>query len=186
MQHTFTTSADGSSTLQLTCYEETYHSRNGAYTEAMHIYIQCGLEHLLHNLIGTAAETAPCICGNAGNKIPENPLVINIYDVGFGTALNCILAWVWQQQLRLKGLPYPTIRYCGIEKYPIPLAEIENLNYPDIIAEHWNSTSGNKNLLPDSLSEIFSLIHNSPWEKTYSQGHVITSLCRNRPQIAQT
>ena len=46
MQHTITTSADGSSTLQLTQFGETYHSTNGAYTEASHIYIQCGLEHL--------------------------------------------------------------------------------------------------------------------------------------------
>ena len=137
MQHTITTSADGSSTLQLTQFGETYHSTNGAYTEATHIYIQCGLEHLFRNC--SAAQ-------------------INIFDVGFGTGLNCILAWAWQQQLRQKGLPYPRIIYHGIEKYPIPLSEIEQLNYHTIIAQHTE-------LLPDNLAEVFHLMHNCPWEE---------------------
>jgi len=137
MQHTITTSKDGSNTLQLTQFGEAYHSTNGAYTEAMHIYIGCGLEHLYRQT------TAPCI---------------NIFDVGFGTALNCILAWVWQQQLHQMRLPYPKIHYYGIEKYPIPLIETEQLNYHKIIAQHTN-------FLPDNLSEIFSQMHNCPWEE---------------------
>lgn len=137
MQHTITTSADGSSTLQLTQFGEAYHSTNGAYTEATHIYIQCGLEHLFRN------------CGAAQ---------INIFDVGFGTGLNCILAWAWQQQLRQQGLPHPQIRYCGIEKYPIQPTEAQQLNYPTIIAQQLD-------LLPDKLTEIFHLMHNCPWEE---------------------
>ena len=137
MQHTVTTSADGSSTLQLTQFGEAYHSTNGAYTEAMHIYIQCGLEHLYRN---------------------SNAPIIHIFDVGYGTGLNCILAWAWQQQLRHKGLPYPIIHYWGIEKFPIPLSEIEQLNYPNIIAQHTS-------LLPDNLSEVFHFMHKCPWEK---------------------
>lgn len=137
MQHTVTTSADGSSTLQLTQFGEAYHSTNGAYTEAMHIYIQCGLEHLYRN---------------------SNAPIIHIFDVGYGTGLNCILAWAWQQQLRHKGLPYPIIHYWGIEKFPIPLSEIEQLNYPNIIAQHTS-------LLPDNLSEIFHFLHKCPWEE---------------------
>lgn len=140
MQHTITTSADGSSTLQLTQFTEAYHSTNGAYTEAMHIYIRCGLEHLF---------TA---------KAPQH---IRIFDVGFGTALNCILAWVWQQQLRQAGLPYPHITYHGIEKYPIQPSEAQKLNYPKIIAGHTG-------LLPDKLSEIFTLIHTCPWNKDFA------------------
>ncbi len=137
MQHTVTTSADGSSTLQLTQFSEAYHSTNGAYTEAAHIYIKCGLEHLFHNS-GTAE--------------------FNIFDIGFGTGLNCILAWAWQQQLRQKGLPYPRTHYWGIEKYPIPLSEIEQLNYPDIIAQQTS-------LLPDNLSEVFHFMHKCQWEE---------------------
>lgn len=138
MQHTITTSADGSSTLQLTEFGETYHSTNGAFTEAMHIYIKAGVEHLFHKLLP--------------------PACINIFDVGFGTALNCILLYAWQQQLRQQGLPHPQIRYCGIEKYPIQPTEAQQLNYPTIIAQQLN-------LLPDKLAEIFHLMHNCPWEK---------------------
>ena len=94
MQHFVTTSADGSSTLQLTEFGEAYHSTNGAFTEAMHIYIGCGVEHLW------CTQSVP---------------VVNVFDVGLGTGLNCILVWAWQQMLRLKGLPYPKIVYWGIE-----------------------------------------------------------------------
>ena len=138
MQHTITTSADGSSTLQLTEFGETYHSTNGALTEAMHIYIKAGVEHLFHAM--------------------EAPECINVFDVGFGTALNCILLYAWQQQLRQQGLPHPRIRYCGIEKYPIQPTEAQSLNYPTIIAQQLN-------LLPDKLAEIFHLMHSCPWEK---------------------
>ena len=137
MQYTLTTSADGSNTLQLTQFGEAYHSTNGAFTEAMHIYIKTGVEHMMAT---------------------RQPLCINIFDVGFGTALNCILLFAWQQQLRQKGLPYPRIIYYGIEKYPIQPSEAEQLNYPKIIAQNFNP-------LPDNLTEVFLLMHNCQWEK---------------------
>ncbi len=143
MQHTPTSTADGSSTLQLTQFGETYHSRNGAYTEAMHIYIKNGLEHLFTKLYSSTENT---------------PVHINIFDVGFGTGLNCILSYVWQQQLRQAGLPSPQITYYGIEKYPISLTDIEQLNYHKIITEH-------SNLLPDKLAEIFNHMHKCKWEE---------------------
>lgn len=150
MQHTPTSTADGSSTLQLTQFGETYHSRNGAYTEAMHIYIKNGLEHLF-------ASSNISAFGNTADYL-ESPVCLNIFDVGLGTALNCILTWAWQQHLRQAGLPYPRITYYGIEKYPIHTSEIEQFNYPTIIAQHTDFP-------PDKLSEIFHLIHSCPWEK---------------------
>ena len=159
MQHTPTSTADGSSTLQLTQFGETYHSRNGAYTEAMHIYIKNGLEHLFESVANRSyaapAET-PAVGDTSG---PDgSPVHLNIFDVGLGTGLNCILTWVWQQQLRQAGLPYPRITYYGIEKYPIHTSEIEQFNYPTIIAQHTDFP-------PDKLSEIFHLMHSCPWEK---------------------
>jgi len=150
MQHTPTSTADGSSTLQLTQFAETYHSRNGAYTEAMHIYIKNGLEHLFASSNISAAD-------NTADSL-ESPVCLNIFDVGLGTALNCILTWAWQQQLRQAGLPYPRITYYGIEKYPIHTSEIEQFNYPTIIAQHTDFP-------PDKLSEIFHLMHSCPWEE---------------------
>ena len=158
MQHTITTSADGSSTLQLAEFGESYHSTNGAYTEAMHIYIKAGVEHLFQKLCSTVKS----ICGSnlpgAESTLQKTPIHINIFDVGFGTALNCILLYAWQQQLRQQGLPYPQIHYFGIEKYPIQPSEAQQLNYPTIIAQQLH-------LLPDKLTEIFNLMHNCQWEK---------------------
>lgn len=159
MQHTPTSTADGSSTLQLTQFGETYHSRNGAYTEAMHIYIKNGLEHLFESVAnrGCAAPAETPAVGDTSGP-DGSPVHLNIFDVGLGTGLNCILTWVWQQQLSQAGLPYPRITYYGIEKYPIHTSEIEQFNYPTIIAQHTDFP-------PDKLSGIFHLMHNCPWEK---------------------
>ncbi len=211
MEHDITTSGDGSSTLQLTCYNETYHSRNGAYTEARHIYIHNGLEHLFQTAIhgavavyGAAANEAPCVdsgvdSGIAGTTNGAAAGCLNIFDVGFGTGLNCILAWVWQQQRRLQSLPFPRICYCGIEKYPIPLSEIQQLNYHNIIAEKAGFIP-DKSLadapapplhkkiairaLAESVKETFLQMHNSPWEEDISIGEDSFILHKSRADIA--
>ena len=162
MEHNITTSGDGSSTLQLTRFNETYHSRNGAYTEAQHIYIKNGLEHLF--------QTTTCGAGRF-------PMHLNIFDVGFGTGLNCILAWNWQQTLAAAGLPYPSITYYGIEKYPIPFTETEQLNYHTIIAQH-------SNLLPDKLQKTFLLMHSCPWEKDVAIPGITHSRDRTVPECS--
>ena len=157
MQHTISTSADGSSTLKLTEFGESYHSTNGAFTEAMHIYIKAGVEHLFQKLCSTVKSTCENNLPGAENTLQKTPIHINIFDVGFGTALNCILLYSWQQQLRQQGLTYPQIHYYGIEKYPIQPTEAQQLNYPTIIAQQLH-------LLPDKLTEIFHLMHNCQWE----------------------
>lgn len=160
MQHIITTSADGSSTMQLTQFKEAYHSTNGAYTEAMHIYIRNGLEHLFTGILPSPHTSSAEVLPTAA--IPHHnstllPPHIRIFDIGFGTALNCILSYSWQQQLLQAGLPYPRITYHGIEKYPIPQPETGCLNYCKIIAQ-------NTGFPPDKLSDTFRLIHSSPWE----------------------
>ena len=187
MEHTLATSGDGSNTLQLTRFNETYHSRNGAFTEASHIYIRCGVEYLFEKglqsssgapVAGISASSgmsttperttppayAPSLTANTG--IPE-PTVsgldisdINIFDVGLGTALNCILTWCWQQQLIRSGLSHPQIAYYGIEKYPIPPQEALQMNYPQVIAGHMGII-----LHPEEISSAFEKIHACEWEK---------------------
>lgn len=169
MEHNITTSGDGSSTLQLARFNETYHSRNGAYTEALHIYIQNGLEHLFQTVTGGTEAVSGAHYG-----------YLNIFDVGFGTGLNCILSWVWQQQRRMQGLPYPRICYYGIEKYPISLPEIQQLNYHNIIAEKAGFTPDKPladtpapphhnisaiDISAESVKETFLQMHNCPWEE---------------------
>ena len=145
MEHQITTSGDGSTTLQLSGFNETYHSRNGAYTEAQHIYILNGLEYMF-SVLGENPQKEASIKD------------ITIFDVGFGTGLNCILAYVWQQERIRQGLPFPRIFYCGIEKYPIPQSEIREFNYHKIIAE-------NTDIPSHLIQEIFFCMHNCPWEE---------------------
>lgn len=195
MEHNITTSGDGSSTLQLARFNETYHSRNGAYTEAQHIYIQNGLGHLFPPVLRRAGE----VSGNAGTTTGENSGYLNIFDVGFGTGLNCILSWVWQQQRRMQGLPYPRICYYGIEKYPISLPEIQQLNYHNIIAEKAGFTPDKSladtpapphhnisaiDISAESVKETFLQMHNCPWEEDISVGEETFILHKSCADIA--
>ena len=188
MDHTITTSGDGSSTLQLICFNETYHSSNGAYTEAQHIYIKNGLEHLFQTVTGGTEAVSGAPYG-----------YLNIFDVGFGTGLNCILSWAWQQQQRLQGLPFPHICYYGIEKYPIPVSERQQLNYHNIIAEKTGSIPDNYtvcapphhqhnktaiSILAESVKETFLQMHNCPWEEDISVGEETFILHKSCADIA--
>lgn len=138
MEHHIIESADGSSSLMLNRFNESYHSSNGAFTEALHIYIREGVSYLFNKLICDSMNSAT----DNGQFHP-----ITIIDIGLGTALNCITALLWQQRLRRRGLPYPHIHYIGIEKYPIDATEAKMLNFPEHIA-------GNQHLFhSESLSQ---------------------------------
>ncbi len=147
MKHTIAISADGSSTLKLTEFDECYHSNNGAYNETMHIYIKNGVEALYNKMVNyTASKNAH----------------ITVYDIGLGTALNCILTLLWQQSLTNP----PHIRYIGIEKYPISCSEAAKLNYPKYIAEQIANTKeiNLKSCIKD-IDALFRDIHSSAWEE---------------------
>jgi tRNA U34 5-methylaminomethyl-2-thiouridine-forming methyltransferase MnmC len=60
------TTSDGSSTIQIEEWGETYHSIHGAVQEAEHVYIKNGLERLTNNNV-------------------------KILEMGFGTGLNAFL-----------------------------------------------------------------------------------------------
>lgn len=143
MQHSIILSSDGSNTLKLANYDECYHSGNGAYTEAQHIYIKNGVEHLWNRLLQNSDNT---------------PITINIYDMGLGTALNCMVALTWQQNLSKTGITPPHIHFIGVEKYPIGLSEALLLNFPQHIAKH------TENISAEELDNWFNLIHSSNWE----------------------
>lgn len=136
MRHSLVVSADGSNTLKLLDYDECYHSSNGACAEALHIYIKCGLEWLSG--------------GNSG---------IAIYDIGLGTALNCMVALAWQQNLLAAGKPAPHLHFNGIEKYPIELQETLSLNFPEHLAELFTTIPLAR------LKEWFYRIHSCNWEE---------------------
>src|SRR5690606_31093181 len=93
--------ADGSATIFIPEWNESYHSRHGAIQEAYHVFIKNGLE-----LISGQNE-------------------ISILEIGFGTGLNAFITLLESNRLKIK------INYTGIEKYPVSNEEFSILNYPE-------------------------------------------------------
>lgn len=88
---------DGSPTIAVAENNLTYHSRNGALQESMHVFIQAGLQPLIHQ-----HET------------------IRIFEMGFGSGLNALLT------LQQAILHQQKIFYHAIELYPLSNDEVEN------------------------------------------------------------
>jgi len=116
--------SDGSSTIRIEAMEENYHSGHGALQEARHVFIQHGLEFL------------------------EEKNLIRVFEMGFGTGLNALLAaeFALNNSVRLE--------YTGIEAYPVEEELITQLNYSELVSN--NSKS------------IFSRMHSSNWEDVHS------------------
>lgn len=87
---------DGSATLYIDALKETYHSKHGALSESLHVYIRNGLD-----LISKEKDT---IC---------------ILEVGFGTGLNALLTLQHRK-------PNTTIYYFTLEPYPLEPSLIES------------------------------------------------------------
>ena len=97
---------DGSVTIHLPEWNEQYHSKHGAIAEAIHVFIETGLEHWIHK--------------NAKQEI-------SILEIGFGTGLNAFLTSLEATKKDLQ------INYAGIEAYPISGEEIKQLNYAALL-----------------------------------------------------
>jgi tRNA U34 5-methylaminomethyl-2-thiouridine-forming methyltransferase MnmC len=93
----------GENTLYLPEMDETYHSREGVLTEAMHVFIEQGFNRMLH--------------------LPT----INIFEVGFGTGLNALVTAAEVKKTDKK------VFYTSIEAYPVPVALAQELNYGTFI-----------------------------------------------------
>jgi len=109
---------DGSTSLFHESLKETYHSRQGAYSESMHVYIQHGL-HSLQPYAGT----------------------IRVFELGFGTGLNAYL--LLEEVLQTPGL---VMEYTGLEPSPLPehlLSQIHFKGYrtDDFMALHQSNES---------------------------------------------
>ncbi len=96
---------DGSVTIFIPEWNESYHSKHGAVQEAFHVFIRNGLDFL-----------------NGKNEI-------SILEIGFGTGLNALITLTETFGKNQK------INYTGIEKYPVSKEEISLLNYPASLKE---------------------------------------------------
>lgn len=110
---------DGSSTLCLAELNETYHSRHGAVTESAHVFIQAGLSFKAEN--------------NSGRRL-------TVFEMGFGTGLNALLAQRWAEQNQ------HAVYFETVELLPLP---------PDV----WQAL-----IFPGITQEQIVTIHETPWE----------------------
>ncbi|NMH27327.1 tRNA (5-methylaminomethyl-2-thiouridine)(34)-methyltransferase MnmD [Flavobacterium silvaticum] len=89
MKREVITTADGSVTLRLPDWDETYHSKHGAIQEAVHVFISKGLD-----------------------LFQGKP--VSILEIGFGTGLNCFLTYLhtkdWNVPIDYTGIEaYPVL-----------------------------------------------------------------------------
>lgn len=111
----FLKTEDGSLTLRHEVLGELYHSDRGALGEAEHVYIRAGFD------------TAQ----------PKSE--ISVFEVGFGTGLNCYLTYKEALARRQQ------VDYRAIELYPIELDTARGLGY--------------------TTDPIFALLHEWPWDE---------------------
>lgn len=90
---------DGSSSIYLPEWDETYHSKHGAIQEAYHVFIKNGLD------------------------LFKNNSKLAILEIGFGSGLNCFITFIEAGKRNLK------IDYEGVDAYPLKAEEILQLNY---------------------------------------------------------
>jgi tRNA U34 5-methylaminomethyl-2-thiouridine-forming methyltransferase MnmC len=120
---------DGSHTIFIPEMNEQYHSVNGAITESEYVYIDKGYR----------------FC-NVSN--------LTVFEVGFGTGLNCLLTLAEANRSRRHT------KYISIEKYPLEKEIIQKLNYESLVPgagdylarihlAHWNEDV--------KISEFFTL-----------------------------
>ena len=106
---------DGSFTLYNEALDEHYHSIHGAFQESMHVFVKNGLE----------------------NCNPVNRC-INVFEVGFGTGLNFLLAANFAIENNL------SLNYISLEPFPVSDSIIKQdiygipLNKPNINAQFIN------------------------------------------------
>lgn len=116
---------DGSTTLYNQQLDETYHSRHGAIQEAIHVFIKTGLEHAIKQ---------------------NNLTTIKVFELGFGTGLNCLLTALWSRQ---NNLP---VDYHSVESVKLSENQINQCNYIELISDKGSE-------------DMFRTIHTEPWNK---------------------
>ena len=119
MEQEIIVTEDGSKTIYLPHLDETYHSSHGAIQEALHVFIMNGLE------------------GVEGDEI-------TIFEMGFGTGLNALLAYRFAKQTGKR------VVYHGIEAFPVALDVAKEMDY---ISK-----------LEADLNTVFEWMHSVEWD----------------------
>ena len=110
---------DGSSTLKHSLLGDSYHSTGGALSESQHVYIGAGFDSVEASSIA-------------------------IFEMGFGTGLNCALTLQRAEQRNI------AVDYHAVELYPIDAETVRGLNY---FAED------------AAMRAMFESLHNAQWNE---------------------
>lgn len=92
---------DGSNTILIEAWGESFHSIHGAIQEAQHVYIENGLRFVFQKKIDA----------------------VQILEIGFGTGLNCFMTLIESEKKHQK------VFYTGVEGFPLNNDEWGSLNY---------------------------------------------------------
>ena len=114
--------ADGSFSYYDSTINECYHSKNGAYSESTHVYINNGLNYWFEK-----------------NK----KKICRIFELGYGTGLNALLAKRYAEKNKLK------VFYHTIDKFPLTADQIEVIK-------------------PRKLSTSDNFIYSAGWDSEFS------------------
>ncbi len=123
---------DGSPTIRIEELDITYHSRHGALGESMHVFIEQGLR-----------------------QQEMNKPVLHVLEMGFGTGLNALLTYL-ENEGKERRIVYDTL-----EPFPLQESELENLNYPALLAQ-------------PALDSVFQQLHNAPWNHPFEMDNGFT------------
>ena len=131
MKRKIVTTGDGSTTIQITDWNEQYHSMHGAVKEARHVFLKMGLDFWM-------------------NENPDQNS-LHILEIGFGTGLNALLTLMHAEKSSVNLL------YEGVEAYPVSSEELAQLNYLEAAdAQAFEAVFEKMHQLPWEQTEIIT------------------------------
>jgi len=117
---------DGSKTIFIEDWNESYHSKHGAVQEAFHVFIKNGLKHFQSN----------------------NDL-IRVLEIGLGTGLNAFITLLEAEKFK------KPIEYVGIEKFPVLDEEFQLINFFDDVFKFYPELEDRKEEFIDYYNQLF-------------------------------
>lgn len=135
MKLRFIETGDRSKTLYHPELNEHYHSTHGAYQESVHVYVKSGLD------------------------LFTDKSQIAVFEMGFGTGLNVLLAWLFAQEHKID------VNLTTLELYPLPEKIWQELDY-------YNN---------EKEKVVFTKLHSSTWEK---ENKISSNFCLTKYKIS--